>query len=228
MSSSEEINPAVLLGHVKGGNVNTYDFCFQHDGRSCFIGCSPECLYRVEGRKIYSESIAGTKAVGKTEQANKSLQEELLGSEKEAEEHEYVFQDVKAALNEICQSFSVVSKNEILELSDVQHFRSRFDGLVKQGVGNIDILNALHPTAAVNGFPREESMVMIRRYESYGRGWYAGPVGWIGRNSADFAVGIRSAYVHGNRVDLYAGAGIVAASDAEEEWQELVEEDKGR
>jgi menaquinone-specific isochorismate synthase len=217
---SEEVNPAVLLDHVKRDNVNTYDFCFQIDGHSSFIGCSPECLYRVDGSEIYSESIAGTKAVGKTERANKSLQEELLGSEKEAEEHEYVFQDVKAALNEICQSFSVASKNEILELSHVQHFRSRFDGIVKQGIGNIDILNALHPTAAVNGFPRDASMAMIRRYESYGRGWYAGPVGWIGRDSADFAVGIRSAYVCGDRVDLYAGAGIVAASDADEEWQE--------
>jgi menaquinone-specific isochorismate synthase len=83
------------------------------------------------------------------------------------------------------------------------------------------VLRALHPTPAVGGYPRGEALEEIQALEPFDRGWYAGPVGWIGAGGAEFAVGIRSGLVRGNRLTLFSGAGIVAGSVPESEWAEI-------
>jgi menaquinone-specific isochorismate synthase len=94
-------------------------------------------------------------------------------------------------------------------------------GTLQEGVSDAEVLDALHPTPAVGGYPRVEAFEEIRDLEPFDRGWYAGPVGWIGADSAEFAVGIRSGLVSGRKLSLFSGAGIVAGSTAEDEWTEI-------
>jgi menaquinone-specific isochorismate synthase len=88
-------------------------------------------------------------------------------------------------------------------------------------VTDAEVLLALHPTPAVGGYPRREALEEIRALEPFDRGWYAGPVGWIGAEGSEFAVGIRSGLVRGNSLALFSGAGIVAGSVPEDEWAEI-------
>jgi menaquinone-specific isochorismate synthase len=83
------------------------------------------------------------------------------------------------------------------------------------------VLRALNPTPAVGGHPKKGALEEIRSIETFDRGWYAGPVGWIGADGAEFAVGIRSGLVRGRRLTLFSGAGIVEGSVPEAEWAEI-------
>ena len=83
------------------------------------------------------------------------------------------------------------------------------------------LLDRLHPTPAVGGYPTENALPEIARIEPFSRGWYAAPVGWIGAESTQFAVAIRSGLVQGKTMSLFSGAGIVRGSDPHEEWQEV-------
>ena len=217
---SETPDPLHLLNCVKSRSVNTYDFCFQIDTEQSFIGCSPERLYKKEGNSIWSEALAGTNVRVADHELNGQLQKELLESQKEIEEHEYVFENIKSELEKICSKVEVVDKREVLPLKHIQHLRSRFSGTLKKGIDNGDILRALHPTAAVNGYPKKAALALICQYENFSRGWYAGPVGWIGRGRSEFAVAIRSAHITSQRIRLFAGAGIVSASYPGREWEE--------
>ncbi len=220
LEMSHAVDPISLLAAIRKNSVNTYDFCFQLNDNDAFMGCSPECLYRRDAGDIYSEAIAGTVLTGATDAERQYHRGKLAASAKERQEHDYVFDSVRSDLGGICRHVDVIGARDILSLSYVQHFRSRFAGVLKDGVSTADIIEALHPTAAVNGFPREAALDEIRRQELFGRGWYAGPVGWIGRDASEFAVGIRSGRILNNEISLFAGAGIVRASDPQLEWNE--------
>ena len=92
------------------------------------------------------------------------------------------------------------------------------------GHSDADIVSTLHPTPAVGGSPTREAVAWIRANEPFARGWYAGPIGWVGYDSSEFAVAIRSALIDGTSLSVYTGAGIVPGSDPAREWQEI--EDK--
>lgn len=217
---SQEVDPVALLRQVSNNSINTYDFCFQLDESNAFIGCSPECLYCKNQNTIYTEAIAGTCLAGSTDIEQQHFQEKLLNCPKEVEEHGYVFDNIKSDLNTICSQAHVLNQRDILSLSYVQHFHSRFTGILKENINTQKIIETLHPTAAVNGYPKQAAKEKIREYEPFSRGWYAGPVGWIGADCAEFAVGIRSGLVQGKKISLFVGAGIVKSSDPESEWDE--------
>jgi menaquinone-specific isochorismate synthase len=91
---------------------------------------------------------------------------------------------------------------------------------MRPGVGPTALLRALHPTPAVGGTPRPSALEWIRAHEPFARGWYAGPVGWVGPDAAEFAVALRSAYFQDRSAVVVAGAGLVAGSDPDAEWDE--------
>ncbi|MCK5033282.1 MAG: chorismate-binding protein, partial [Calditrichia bacterium] len=109
----------------------------------------------------------------------------------------------------------------VIKLRRLQHLYSKFHGKLKDETSDIEILSALHPTPAVGGVPGKEALEHIQSMEPFHRGWYAAPVGWIGYNSAEFAVAIRSGLVNGKNLALYSGGGIVDGSDVNSEWQEI-------
>ncbi|MBI2743156.1 MAG: isochorismate synthase [Chlamydiales bacterium] len=196
-------------------------FAFQPDSSSAFIGSSPEKLYRREGRNIFTHALAGTRRRGKSEEEETELERELLASEKETREFMLVKESILSALGPLCSNFEFEKGNSVHKSLTVQHLVSLFSGTLLNQVGDSEIIRLLHPTAAVGGTPRDEALKLLPYHEDFDRGWYAGPIGWASTNSAEFAVGIRSALVKQNQLHLFAGTGIVDGSCPHHEWQEL-------
>lgn len=216
-----KLSPVSLLWHLRQHTRQRFHFCFQPVHGHAFVGASPERLYRRDGRSIMTEAIAGTRPVGKTEEEQQALADELLGNVKELREHQYVVDSIRSVLSGLTSELTSDLEPELLVLNASQHLATRFKGRLRENARDGDLLKALHPTPAVGGFPREAALDMIGQLEHFHRGWYAAPVGWITRDAAQFAVGIRSALVDGMGMYLFSGAGIVEGSDPAAEWDEI-------
>ncbi len=214
-------DPLEALKAFRANHLNSYLFCFQPESAKAFIGSTPERLYRREGKTLYSEAVAGTRPRGKDSEEDARLGQELLSSRKDRWEHQLVSDMVQDALLALGIRMATVSRNALLKLPHVQHLCTEMEGNLNDHLLDGDILSHLHPTPAVGGSPQQISIEKIAALEPFDRGWYAGPVGWIGQDSAEFAVAIRSALFSGNTISLFAGAGIVPGSVPELEWDEL-------
>ena len=217
----ENIDPVLLLALLKKLNIETYDFCFQNKNMDGFIGCTPELLYSRADNKIFSEAVAGTILKGKNPEEEKKLGQNLLKSKKDSSEYKFVFDSIKNDLRKICTEVKVLKEKEILKLSYAQHIYSQFEGSLKPDVDDYEIISVIHPTPAVSGYPKKNIKFLIKRYETYFRGFYAGPVGWIGKDSSEFVVGIRSALINKRIISIFSGAGIVKKSSYDAEWNEI-------
>jgi menaquinone-specific isochorismate synthase len=215
------LNPFVLLRSLKGKTKDCFHFCFMPHPKTAFIGASPERLYARQGRALKTEALAGTRPRGNDKQSDEKLANELLQSEKDIREHGFVVDGIREALSPLCQDLQVEDRVELLRLSHSQHLLCAFQARLNEGITDAQLLSRLHPTPAVGGYPTASALPEIGRLESFDRGWYAGPVGWVGRDEAEFCVAIRSGLVEGSRLYLFAGAGIVEGSTAGGEWDEI-------
>jgi menaquinone-specific isochorismate synthase len=216
-----EIAAENLFLLLKRTQPGTTCFFFQPQKKFAFFGITPELLYRRAGKSIRSEAIAGTRRRGTSPPEDRLLESELKQSGKELNEHRLVAGFVENSLEEMCSRTESGQREAVLKLTHVQHLYSSFSGELKNSYSDFKIISRLHPTPAVGGFPRDLALQKIAELESHDRGWYAGPIGWIGSGSAEFAVAIRSALLHENILSLFAGAGIVKGSVPEAEWKEL-------
>ncbi len=214
------VDPTTLLSRVASQSGQGVSFLLSPDAHSYFLGHSPERLYRRDGRMIQTEAVAGTRVRGTTETEDNRLAQELLTSEKEQREQQLVSVHIAEKLQQLCSQVTIPSKPQILKLGRLQHLVTSFTGQLQASATDGDILSALHPTPAVAGFPVPDALTFLAHHESYDRGWYAGPVGWVSHDSAEFIVAIRSALVQGNMARLFAGSGIVSGSVAAVEWEE--------
>ena len=214
-------DPFALLARLAGPQVATFDFCFEPAPGWAFLGCSPERLFSRQDRVLHTEALAGTRRRGGDVAADMALGTEMLDSDKEREEHDHVVQSIQSAVTPLCAELSVAEAPRVHRLHRVQHLLTPFEGTLDAGVDEAALLAALHPTPAVCGQPAGAAHAFIQAHEPFHRGWYAGPVGWVGSDGADFAVGIRSALLRGRSLWICAGAGLVAASQPEAEWREL-------
>jgi len=184
------------------------------------MGASPERLYRRTGRAIETEALAGTRPRGEGA-ADEALRAELLADDKERREHRIVVDGIREALAGLCVNVREDPTISVLQLRNCQHLFETVEGVLANGVTDGDVLRALHPTPAVGGTPTVDAVRWIAALEPFDRGWYAGPVGWIGRDSAEFAAAIRCGLACGDSLRVYSGAGIVAGSTPEREWAEI-------
>ncbi len=182
------------------------------DGKSAFVGATPERLCRIDGRTIETEALASS--------AKPSERDTLARGDKERREHRAVIDGLEAALSPLCESLQVGAEPRLLELPYVSHLWTPLQGRLREGVGAGQALAAIYPTAAVGGTPRGDALAFISRHEGWNRGWYAGAIGWAGPSGVDLKVAIRSARVRGDRATVFVGAGIVSGSVAEKEWVE--------
>lgn len=217
----ETPDPVALLRRLSEGLSNCSRFCFQPTCGSAFIGASPERLYKRQSRYVLSEAVAATRPRGVTDAEDAALEAALRASEKDAREHRIVLDSLCADLGVRCKTVHVDKDLSVIKLPNVQHLCARIEGILEQDNTDAELLRALHPTPAVGGLPKEGAVRWIAGAEPFDRGWFAGPVGWIGGDSAEFAVGIRSGLVSGTTLSIYAGAGIVPGSDADQEWAEI-------
>lgn len=195
--------------------------CFTY-AAGAYVGASPELLARRRGRDVVSRPMAGTVAQGGAPGDDHRLVAAMAASEKEQNEHRLVVGDVRSALTLLCDDVRGTDEPDVVRLSTVAHLATTIRArLVDPSVSALDVAAHLHPTPAVAGVPREAALAAIAELEDFDRGLYAGPVGWVdSRGDGDWAVALRSATLDGTRARLVAGAGIVAGSDPDGEWDE--------
>jgi menaquinone-specific isochorismate synthase len=215
------LQPQSLLLALQPHNPHSYHFCFQINPHIAFIGTSPERLYHRHDRFLKTEAIAGTRHRGASVEIDLELSDALQTSAKDLREHQLVVANLQDILGELCETIEIEPRSTILKLNKVQHLYTQCQGVLKADLTDAEILPKLHPTPAVGGCPRIPALELIRRLEPFQRGWYAAPVGWVGYDDAEFAVAIRSGLIDGDKLLLFAGAGIVEGSQADEEWAEI-------
>ncbi|MDW8214428.1 MAG: isochorismate synthase, partial [Roseiflexaceae bacterium] len=165
-------------------------------------------------------ALAGSIRRGATPDEDEHLAAVLLDSAKDRHEHQIVVDEVRKRLAPLTSRLDVGATG-VMRLSNIQHLHTPISGLLRKPCGVLPVVATLHPTPALGGEPREAAMRLIAELEPAPRGWYAAPVGWIDRRlDGQFGVAIRSAVVQATRAWLYAGAGIVAGSDPQREWDE--------
>ncbi len=221
LDHTDLLDPYAVLQHLAPATPNCFHFAFQYNDGPAFIGATPERLLHRSGLRVRSEAVAGTRSRASTARADDELREELLASDKDRREHAYVEDAIRHTLHAYCDHVGSPDARTEMKLTGGRHIWTRVEGTLRPGVSTASLLSALHPTPAVGGVPRREALDTIRATEAFDRGWYAGPVGWIGRDHAEFAVAIRSGLVDGSRLSLYSGAGIVRGSEPGGEWDEI-------
>ncbi|WP_298454571.1 isochorismate synthase MenF [uncultured Cellulomonas sp.] len=223
--TSEPIDPRWLLGRL----ADAYPTCwtFSVDG---ILGATPELLVRSEKGLVTSRVLAGTIRRTGDDDADLARAAILAHSSKDLEEHEYAVRSVADALEPFCSSTNVPDVPFVLHLPNVLHLASDVTGVLAHASGgapapsSLALAAALHPTAAVCGTPTVAARDLIAEVEGMDRGRYAGPVGWLGADGdGEWGIALRSAELDPrdpHRLRLFAGCGIVAASDPAAELAE--------
>lgn len=186
------------------------------------IGSSPETLIRADHGEVNARVLAGTISRGTDAAADIEAALNLATSTKDGDEHEFAVQSV---LHSLRPHTSALASSEIpftVKLPNLWHLATDLEGTLSDGSTSLDLIAALHPTAAVAGTPTESALALIRELEPFDRGRYAGPVGWVGADGdGEWAIALRCAQVNsGGDVTAYAGCGIVLDSDPARELAE--------
>ena len=217
----DNIDPWTVLACWQGRNPNSFQFGFQFSPERAFISCSPERLYLRRQQELFTEALAGTTVRGLNPEEDNVLAQALLDDIKNSHENQLVRKHIVDVLTPLSQYVGADEQPKIFKLNHIQHLHRAIRAQLKPGVSDFELLRALHPTPAVGGLPRDAALNFIRQREGYARGWYAGACGYLNHHESEFSVAIRSALIEPRRINLFAGAGIVAGSDPEAEWQEL-------
>lgn len=185
------------------------------------VGATPELLLSRRGRRITSRVLAGTAARGADEDADAALGAGLLASDKDRWEHRLALESVEEVLAGRCVELTRDPDPRLLRLDNVQHLATTFEGTLDGRASALEVVAALHPTAAVGGTPRAAALAVIDELEGLDRGRYAGPVGWTDREGdGEWGIALRCAELAGARARLFAGVGVVASSLPEAELEE--------
>jgi menaquinone-specific isochorismate synthase len=190
------------------------------------LGATPELLLRRTGRELSARVLAGTAPRGAGADDDR-LARDLLASAKDRAEHALAVDSLVRALEPYCSRLDAPADPELLTLANVRHLATDVHGLQRRtgplgGAGLLDLIGAVHPTAAVGGTPPDRAAAVIGELEGMDRGRYAGPVGWLdARGDGEFGLALRCAELTGPAsARLFAGCGIVAGSDPTAELAE--------
>lgn len=217
-----EVAVADVLRNLAQRQPDAYLFAIAGAGL-VFCGATPELLARVHRGTVQGLCLAGTTARGAAGGEDDRLGEALRLSGKDQMEHHLVREGVERALSRTCEAIDLAPSPTLRPLADVQHLATAVRARLRTGFDLLDVVGDLHPTPAVAGLPAEAAVGWLRRHEGLDRGLYGGPVGYVdAAGEGVFAVALRCAMLEPEQgsATLYAGCGIVQASDAEREWQE--------
>ncbi len=227
-SLETEIPPFLIYRALRKVNPSPYLFYLKL-GDEVLIGSSPEILVRMEEGIVETRPIAGTRKRGETEREDKELEKELRKDEKELAEHIMLVDLGRNDIGKVCEYGSV----EVYELmvverySHVMHLVSGVRGRAREGIDMFDTFSATFPAGTVSGAPKIRAMEIITELEKKVRGPYAGAVGYFGfSGNMDFCITIRTFFQKGRKLYIQAGAGIVADSDPEKEYEETINKAK--
>jgi menaquinone-specific isochorismate synthase len=220
LSSPADLDVENAMRRLAASAPESTVFAFRRGDRT-FLGATPERLIRTDGRSFRTVAIAGSVGRGVDPADDARLAAELLASEKDREEHDVVVAALRERLAPISDRLTIAPEPGVLTLRHVQHLITEIEGTVREREGLLALAGRLHPTPAVGGAPRDLALGLIDEHEGFDRGWYAGPIGWLGADGdGEMMVALRSGVVERTRATLFAGCGIVADSDPELEWEE--------
>lgn len=199
----------------------TYPHCWTYavDG---MIGSSPETLVSVRGGALSLRVLAGTAARGIDAAADHAAADALMDSGKDRDEHDFAVRSALASLAPHAAQLLGGESPFTLQLPNLWHLATDITGRILDGASALDLVQALHPTAAVGGTPTPEATALITELEPFDRGRYAGPVGWVdAQGNGEWAIALRGAQIDADgTLTAYAGGGIVAGSDPASELEE--------
>lgn len=219
--SNRPLDVPALLAHLGELCPSCFRFLFEFTPGVTFAGATPERLVAVSGAKFTTTAIAGSIRRGDYPAEDETLGRQLLDSAKDQSEHTFVLDQIREKMLSLTESLNIDSAPKLLRLPNIQHLRTDITGTLHSDRNILNIVAALHPTPAVGGVPAEAALRVIRELEGFERGWYAAPVGWVDANGdGDFVVAIRSGLFRDSTATLFGGAGIVADSDPQKEWDE--------
>ena len=219
-------SPLSLYRALRSLNPSPYMY-FYDMGDFQIVGASPEILVRQEhtpeGDKITIRPLAGTRPRGATPEQDKALEAELSSDPKERAEHLMLIDLARNDIGRIAKTGSVkVTDAFVIErYSHVMHIVSNVEGMLKDGMSNLDVLRATFPAGTLTGAPKIRAMQIIDELEPVKRGIYGGACGYLSfAGDMDVAIAIRTGIIKDNTLYVQAAAGVVADSVPEMEWRE--------
>ncbi|MCL2277698.1 MAG: chorismate-binding protein, partial [Treponema sp.] len=206
------INPSPYMFYFSGSNLE-------------IAGASPETLVKLHNGRLFTYPLAGTRKRGETDEEDIALETELLNDEKELAEHNMLVDLGRNDLGKISKFGSVKVEKylSILRFSHVMHIGSTVSGEIREDKTGLDAINAVLPAGTLSGAPKIRAMQIINEQEKNKRGIYGGAIGYLDfTGNMDTCIAIRIVYRRNNKVFIRSGAGIVADSNPESEYQECV------
>ncbi len=221
VSTQGVLDPVEVLMNLRRENPSSHVFLFEPRPGSVLLGAAPETVATVSEGTFRATAVAGSAPGGSSPEERKALARRLLESRKDRREHEVCVRDMARRLAPLAHEVQVPEEPRVRVFSTIQHLETEIQAPLREGEGVLSALEALHPTPAVCGYPRDQAQAFLEAEEPFQRGWYAGPVGWFdGAGNGVFAPALRSAVGSGREWRLFAGAGIVRGSDPAREWEE--------
>jgi len=224
-----QADPFDIYRALRTINPSPYMY-FLRFGDNLVVGASPEVLVRKEGEQVEVRPIAGTRPRGATPEEDQRFETELLADPKERAEHIMLIDLGRNDVGRVARGGTVeVSELMVIErYSHVMHIVSNVRGVLRKGLDAFDVFRAAFPAGTLSGSPKIRAMEIIDEFEPHRRGVYGGAVGYFSYSgNMDLAIAIRTLLIEKERILLQAGAGIVADSDPEMEYQETLNKARG-
>jgi menaquinone-specific isochorismate synthase len=213
-TGNPDLGPALTRLHER------YPECWTYKVGNVF-GATPEILLRARNGEVSARVLAGTAARGTDPDVDVAIADGLSHSLKNKHEHDFAVQSLVRELSPFCSTVDYEKEPFSLVLPDLWHLATDVTGKLLPNVTLFDVIEKLHPTAAVAGTPTMAATALLEELEPFDRGGYAGPVGWLSSNgSGEIAIALRGGVIEENQIRAIAGSGIVAESIPEAELVE--------
>jgi isochorismate synthase len=216
------VRPEQIVRNLAQDNPRDYIFAAALPNARTIVGATPELLLSRVGTRVVSHPHAGSMPRSADPAVDRANGQALLASEKDHVEHAAVTEALVESLRPFCRALNVPSEPKLVSTSAVWHLRTTITGeLIDRDITALRLAAALHPTPAICGTPTDAARSLVGELEPFDRAYYAGTVGWVDADGdGEWAVAIRCAEVAGTSMRLYAGGGIVPASDPQAELDE--------
>jgi anthranilate synthase component 1 len=220
-----QVDPFAIYRHLRSINPSPYLFFIRMEEEAVLVGSSPEILVRLEGSRVDVRPIAGTRRRGADAEEDVALEHDLLADPKERSEHVMLVDLGRNDVGRVAEigSVHVDEYAQVERYSHVMHIVSNVQGRLREGLDWLDVLRATFPAGTLSGAPKVRAMQIIDELETVRRGPYGGCAGYIDYSgNMDMAITIRTMVVHGDTITLQNGAGVVADSQPELEFEECI------
>lgn len=218
--TSPTVQVSTFFDRMKRNTDQCYKIQFRTND-DIFFSVTPECLLYVKGDEVWIDSLAGSHPILEDTHSTEHITNLLLQSSKEQSEHDIVKNSIYDTLRPYLQINAEIQESKsVKKLGYIQHLYTSLYSHLDSKISLQQLIEDLHPTPAICGFPKHKSIAFLEQIDEPERGYYGGFAGWCNQNELELAVLIRSALLSSNGVTIYGGAGIVEESNAESEWKE--------